>query len=449
LRFIYGKFTGIILPMEIAVLGGGITGLTAAYCLTKKDHQVTVFEKEKILGGLASGFKADNWDWYLEKTYHHLFANDWDILNFAKEIGFDKIFYKAPETASLYQSVIRNPKLNNYLITNDELRILPLDTPIDLLKFPYLNIVDKLRAGIVIAFLKLSPFFPFYEKLSAEKFLKRTMGKYVWKALWQQLFRGKYGDYAEIILASFIWARIKKRTKNLGYVEGGFQTLINYLVDELKSLRVNVLTGYEIKEIKKRGEKYFIDNQIFDTVISTLPTPVLIKISQQVLPKTYLNQLSKIKYLHALTLILETDKPILDKTYWLNISTPKIPIMGIVQQTNFINKKNYGNRYITYLGWYLKTEDRLMQMNKDELVKFIYPYLKKINSDCSIVSLLNCYVFKAPFAQPIFDKEFVKNKPDFITPQKNFYIANLDMTYPYDRGINYAVKLGKEVTKLI
>jgi protoporphyrinogen oxidase len=101
------------------------------------------------------------------------------------------------------------------------------------------------------------------------------------------------------------------------------------------------------------------------------------------------------------------------------------------------------------LGWYLKRDDKLMNMEKDELVKFVYPYLKKINSNCSIASLLNCYMFKAPFAQPIFDKEFVKNKPDFITPVNNFFIANLDMTYPYDRGTNYAVKLGKEVAELI
>lgn len=422
--------------MKIAILGGGITGLTAAYYLSKKNHQVTIFEKEKILGGLASGFKTNHWDWYLERAYHHLFANDSDILNFAKEIGFEKIFFRSPETASLFSD-------------NNNLTILPFDTPFDLLKFPYLNIVDKLRAGIVIAFLKLSPFLSIYEKQTSKEFLKKTMGENVWNILWQQLFRGKYGDYAGIILTTFIWTRIKKRTKSLGYIEGGFQTFIDYLVNRLKKLRVEVLTGYEIKEIKKRGDMFIINNTLYDAIISTLPTPILTKISQSVLPKNYLQKLSKIKYLHALTLILETDQPILDETYWLNISTPKIPIMGIVQHTNFIDKKNYGNKHISYLGWYLKREDKLMNMEKDELVKFVYPYLKKINSNCSIASLLNCYMFKAPFAQPIFDKEFVKNKPDFITPTKNFFIANLDMTYPYDRGINYAVKLGKQVAEMI
>ena len=437
--------------MKIVILGGGITGLTTAYYLAKKDHQVTVFEKEKILGGLASGFKADNWDWYLEKTYHHIFANDSDILNFTKEIGFNKIFFQSPKTASLFSNetikssfakASEDKQFNN-------LTILPLDTPIDLLKFPYLNIVDKLRAGVVIAFLKLSPFLSIYEKQTSKEFLKKTMGGKVWNILWQQLFRGKYGDYAGNILAIFIWARIKKRAKNLGYIEGGFQAFVNALENTLEDINVKMLKDFGVEKIKKQGDKFIINNTLYDEVVSTLPTPILTKIAKSFLSKDYLQKLLKIEYLHALTLILETDKPILDKTYWLNISTPKIPIMVIVQQTNFIDKKHYGNKYITYLGWYLKQEDKLMNMEKDELVKFIYPYLKKINPNCSINSLLNCYMFKTPFAQPIFDKNFIKNKPDFITPVKNFFIANLDMTYPYDRGTNYAVKLGKEVSKFI
>ena len=88
-------------------------------------------------------------------------------------------------------------------------------------------------------------------------------------------------------------------------------------------------------------------------------------------------------------------------------------------------------------------------MNKEEILKLVKPYFKKINSNCSIVKLFNCYLFKAAYAQPIFDKDFEENKPDFITPLKNFFIANLDMTYPYDRGTNYAVKLGKEVAGMI
>lgn len=427
--------------MKIAVLGGGITGLTVAYYLAKDGHQVTVIEKEKMLGGLASGFKGDNWGWYLERAYHHIFASDSDILNFAKEIEFNKFYFKSPTTSSLFQ------------VSSYKLQVYPLDTPVDLLRFPLLGLIDKLRAGIIIVFLKLSPFLPLYKNMTSEEFLKKSMGIKVWNTLWQQLFRGKFGRYAGIILAVFIWARINKRTKSLGYVEGGFQTFIDYLEGKLESLKVKRLKGYEIKEIERRGEKFVVNGKIYDAIISTLPTPVMIKLTSNIFPAELLHKFRKIKYLHAITLILETDKPILEKTYWLNICTDKIPFMILAQHTNFADKKNYNNKHIAYLGWYVEGDSNLLKMSKAEILKLVKPSLDKIqNSEFSLARasrIQNSYLFKAPFAQPIFDKDFEKNIPTFITPVKNFFIANLDMTYPYDRGTNYAVKLGKQVAELI
>lgn len=419
---------------KIAVLGGGITGLVAAYYLAKNGHKVTIMEKERVLGGLAAGFKDDHWNWYLERAYHHLFASDSDILDFAKEIEFKKIYFRKPVTSSLF---IVNDKFSNY----------PLDTPIDLLRFPLLGIIDKLRAGIIIVFLKLSPFLPMYKKITSEDFLKKSMGINVWNRLWKQLFRGKFGKYAEIISSSFIWARIKKRTKALGYIEGGFQIFINYLESRLKSLRVNVLTGYEIKEIKKKGEKFIINNQTYDKVISTLPTPVLVKLTSNIFSEKYLLNFKKLKYLHAITLILETKKPTLESTYWLNICADKIPFMILAQHTNFSDKKNYNNNHLSYIGWYVDGDNKLLKMDKEEILKLVCPHLEKIANHKIIIK--NSFLFKAPFAQPIFDKDFEKNMPTFKTPDKNFFIANLDMTYPYDRGTNYAVKLGKQVAGMI
>jgi len=420
---------------EIAILGGGITGLTSAYYLAKKGHQVTVIEKEKIFGGLASGFKGDNWNWNLERTYHHIFSSDKDILNFAKEIGFDKFYFKSPVTSSLFQ------------ISNFKFQILPLDTPIDLLRFPYLPLFDKFRAGIMIVFLKLSPFLPIYKNMTSEEFLKKTMGINVWNILWQQLFRGKFGKYAGIILAVFIWARINKRTKELGYVEEGFQAFIDFIEITLRRYKVTILKGCEIKEIKKQGEKFIINGEIYDRVISTLPTPVMTKLTTNIFSPKYLSHFNQLKYLHAITLILETDKPILDKTYWLNICTNKIPFMILAQHTNFVDKKNYNNKHIAYLGWYVDGDSKLLKMDKDELLNYVLPQIRKITNHQPLIT--NHYAFKAPFAQPIFDKDFEKNMPTFITPDKNFFVANLDMTYPYDRGTNYAVKLGNEVSGMI
>ena len=122
--------------------------------------------------------------------------------------------------------------------------------------------------------------------------------------------------------------------------------------------------------------------------------------------------------------------------------------MGLFQHTNFMDKSHYAGNHILYISHYPEGTDPMLKMSQDQLVKFYLPHLKKINATFDI-SKANVYLFKAPFAQPIFDKNFILNKPTFETPIKNFYLANLDMTYPYDRGTNYAVKLGREVSELI
>ncbi|MEK7071145.1 MAG: FAD-dependent oxidoreductase, partial [Patescibacteria group bacterium] len=169
--------------MRIAILGGGFAGLSAAHYLQKKNHDITLFERDTHLGGLAGGFKKEGWDWYLEKTYHHWFSNDYDILNFAKEVGFTDILFDEPLTSSFYS-------------VQNKASFIPLDTPFDLLRFPLLSLPVKIRVGLVLAFLKVSPFFTAYERQTAEEMLEKSMGKRAWDVLWSQLFRKKFGKYA-------------------------------------------------------------------------------------------------------------------------------------------------------------------------------------------------------------------------------------------------------------
>lgn len=409
--------------MKIAILGGGITGLTAAYDLASKKHSVVVFERSSYVGGLAVGFKEKHWDWPLEKAYHHLFANDNDIINFAKEIGFDDIYFSTPHTDSLYNVQ------GNY-------RTFPVDSPQDFLRFPLLPLATKLRASVFLAMLKFLPFFSFYERISAQKFVETYMGKDMWEVFFEQLFRKKYGKYSGKVLASFLWARINKRTKSLGYMRNGFQSFIDHLAKLDSELGADIRVSTEVSSIKSVLKGFKVNNEYFDVVISTLPTPVLQNIGKKVFPAKYISSMKKLDYLHAKVLILETKEPILNSTYWLNISTPEIPIMFIGQHTNFVDPKHYGGNHIAYIGYYLERDDEIMKMSKEELTNFVMPYLKDIST--TNIQIVNSYDFVGPFAQPIFNKAFLKNKPSFNTPLKNFYIANLDMTYPYDRGTNYA-----------
>ncbi|NMB83991.1 FAD-dependent oxidoreductase [Candidatus Roizmanbacteria bacterium] len=430
--------------MKIAILGGGLSGLTSAFFLSKKNrHEIALFEKEPILGGMASGFRSKNWQWHLEKTYHHFFSNDSDILDLMADTGFNDIFFQKPESVSLYDIPGCKPSGQvNY-------RTFTVDTPQDFLRFPLLSLPDKLRSGMIIAFLKLSPFFSFYERSTAEDFLKKSMGDTSWNILWEELFRKKFGKYAENVVAAFFWARIKKRTKKLGYISGGFQRFIDHLGKRLERESVIINKNVVVERISSKGGKFEIriknkPVEIFDAIISTLPTPVLMKVGEGMFADSYIDRLKKIKYLHGTNLIIETKKPFFDKAYWVNVNVKEFPFMALVQHTNFIDKKNYGGNNLLYVGNYVDGNNRLLKMSSKQTLDFYYPFLKKINGSYGIESA-KTYLFSSYFAQPVFDRSFLDNRPGFETPIDKLFIANLDMTYPYDRGTNYAVAIGRQV----
>jgi protoporphyrinogen oxidase len=431
--------------MKIAILGGGFTGLTAAYYLKQDGHDVTIFEREPVLGGLASGFRADGWDWYLERAYHHIFANDEDILSLAQELDFKDFFLATPQTASLYETA------------EEVYKIFPLDTPADLLQFPLLSPIERVRAGAVLAFMKFLPFFSFYEKESAASFLRKTMGGHAYGVLFGELFRKKFGKYAENILATFFWTRINKRTKKLGYINGGFQTFLNYIEEKCQSDGIHIEKGTAVDSIKKIENEFVIthtkkddssEQSTYDRVISTLPTPVVTKVAKDILPEEYVARLSRVKYLNAACLIVESTEKLLQDTYWLSVCVKEFPMMVLLQHTNMVPAEHYGGKQLLYIANYVERDHPLLGMEGEQALEYYKPYLNKLNPVFA-QSITRTFYFRAPFAQPIFDKDFLTAKPDFKTPVDGFFIANLDMTYPYDRGTNYAVKLGREVTSYI
>ena len=59
---------------SIAVIGGGVAGLVAAYRLLQQGHSVHIFEAGPAVGGLLRTFEPGGDR--LECFYHHLFTSD-------------------------------------------------------------------------------------------------------------------------------------------------------------------------------------------------------------------------------------------------------------------------------------------------------------------------------------------------------------------------------------
>lgn len=432
--------------MKIAIIGGGLTGLSAAYQLTKKGHAVTIFEKEKYLGGLAYGFRKPEWKWHLEAAYHHLFTNDTVILNLIKELGLQKnLIITRPITATLYKD-----------------KQYQLDSALSLFHFPALSIVDKFRTAILLGILKINPFWKPLESITAEQLCISIGGKNAFNTIWKPLLYGKFSHFAPTISAAWLWARIKKRTPRLYYIKGGFHTIVTALEHAITKNKGVILTSTTIMSIKKSIQRSGIrlhqtnlqitlDNNThssFDKVLLTIPTSLAAKIVPNL--SFAIGHLPlQIPHLHAQVLILETNKPILDKTYWLNVTDESFPFLAVVAHTNFMDKKHYGGHHLTYIGNYLPNNHPFLKLTKEQLIKKFLPYIKRLSPAFRQLSIVNCHLFVAPFAQPVHQRHYSQKIPAIKTSVQNVYLANMDSIVPWDRGTNYAVELGINAANII
>jgi protoporphyrinogen oxidase len=417
--------------MKIAIIGAGFTGLSAAYQMTKNGHTVTILEKDSQPGGLAVGYQEKGWDWTLEAFYHHWFTNDKAILDLAKELNYP-VLIKRPQTSSLIDN-----------------KIYQLDSPSTLLTFQKLSLSQRLQMALALAPLRFNPFWKPLERITATSYLKKTIGQKAYQILWEPLLIGKFGKSADTISLAWFWARISKRTTNLAYPEGGFLRFAERIEQAVKENGGIIHYNTSVQNISEKNGKVSLGKYgTFDKVIVTLPSFAFLKIASK-LPESYKKSLMQLKGLGAIILIMRLKKPFFkDNTYWLSVCDTKAPILAIVEHTNFMDSKNYNNEHLVYMGHYLPPDHPYFTMNEEQLLKTFDQFLKKLNPEYK-KSLIGLKKFAVPFAQPIIPINYSKMIPPFETPLKNVYLANMQQVYPWDRGTNYAVELGKKVANLI
>lgn len=412
--------------MKIAVVGGGFTGLACGLYLAEKGVSVVVYEEKSVLGGLAGGIKENNWKWSLEYFYHHVFTNDKEILDLAKRVGV--------------KVLIQHPKTTSFLNKKE----IQLDSPISVLKFSGLSIFGRLRMGFGLLLLKIIRNGLFLERYRVVDMLPRLIGNEGYQLIWEKLVKAKFGPYSTQVNMAWFWARVVKRTKNLGYPENGFRNLAEKTGDKIVSLNGEVRKGVAIRKIQKmENGKWQIDGEEFDGVVMTTPAPVTEKLLNDSIIK-----FPKIPYLWGQTLMLEINEKLISG-YWMNVLENNWPFLVVVEHTNMIDKKIYGNHRVVYLGNYLTEDNKQLKMNKEELITAYLPYLRKINKNFRKKWIKNSTVFRMPFAQPVFPINYSKEIFDIKTNHEGLYLANMSMVYPFDRGTNYAVKMGEDVAKQV
>ena len=425
--------------MRIAIIGAGFGGMAAAYDLRKAGHEVTIYESANYVGGLASGFKEPHWDWSVEKFYHHWFQSDNHMLGLIKELGWeDKVIFPRPLTVMYHKG-------NFY----------PFDSILRALLFPGLGFgLDKVRFGFVGLFLRLTNNWRSLEKVTADSWMMKWAGKSVYEKMWKPLLVGKFGPFYQDVNMAWMWARIKARTTRLGTFEGGFQNFANLFAEKLRGMGVEIRQAAKVESIKREQAQLSIradaSSESFDKVLVTTSPNLMAKLSPD-LPQNYLQGLLDLKSMGAVVMVLSLQHQLSKEGYyWFNL--PKeagFPMLALVEHTNFVSKENFGGDHILYAGDYLEVGHEYFSMSDETLLERFIPALKKINPEFKPDWVKKIWVNKTNYAQPVPLVNHSKNIPAIQTPIEGLYFASMSQVYPWDRGTNFAVEIGRRAARMM
>ncbi len=426
---------------KIAIIGCGISGMTLAKNLRAIGFDVDIYEKETEPGGIARGFKADGWTDSVEFFYHHWFKSDSDLLALLSDLGLrDKVIYRTPKTVMYHKG-----------------KFYPFDTIPTAIAYPGLGYgIHKIRFGLAGVYLKLTGNWQAMEQVTAVEWMKKYAGEFAYKAMWEPMLVGKFGEYAEQVNMAWFWARIYSRSTSLGTFDGGMQSMFDAIAVYLRDKGVRLNFHTEVRSVSQNGNGSWALETAdgrkdgYDRVIVTTSPQSMLTLCPS-LPEDYAGQLRALKHLGAVVLCVRLKQPLSPQGYyWYNLPKSEgYPFLALVEHTNFVPKERYNGETIVYAGDYLPRGHEYFSLSTEDLLDRLIPGFRKINPNFDKSQIIGASKFAADYAQPVPFVNHSKSIPAMQTPLKGLYLISMSQIYPWDRGMNFAVRWANDLSRQI
>jgi protoporphyrinogen oxidase len=422
----------------VAIIGGGIGGVMLAYELAKAGVEVTIYERGTQLGGLATFIHYDGVR--VDRFYHTILSSDLSMQHLIEESGVKGVLHFTETKQGFY----------------DNGHIYPFNTPVDFMRFPPLNLFQRFRLGLQVIAAQFEKDADKMDTVPVEKWLLRISGRGVVEKVWKPLLRAKFDSESQDVPATYIWARLRRMMSTrqgvtskemMCYLEGGYFTLIEALVERCKTLGVKFREKTEVQRIlveDGRAVGVEIDGQQcrYDAVIGTLSSPIFARMLPEI-PESvgaYRNLLMEQEYLGVLCPLLILRKR-LTPYYVLNITDASIPFTAVVETTNLIDPQYVGDRHLVYLPKYLAPGSELMSWSDEQVRIEWMRHFQRMFPDYDPAGIEAFTVQRAGFVEPLIPIGKTGQIPEIETPIKGLYLSNSVMVYP-------ALNNGEAITRL-
>lgn len=429
---------------KFAIAGGGMLGLTLAMRMAKQGHDVTLIEAAPTLGGLASVWQIG--DIVFDKHYHVTLLSDSRLRNLVQELGLEDRLKWVETKTGFY--------------TNDKLY--SMSNTAEFLKFPPLTLIEKLRLGGTIFYASKIRNWRRLEKLKVADWLRRWSGKGTFEKIWQPLLRAKLGESYKKTAASFIWAHISRMYKArrtglkkemFGYVEGGYSTIINRLVEVLEESGVKIKTAHPISAIRKDEDGRFTvaydgpQAERFDKVIMTTPNSIMSRVCED-LSADEKSRFDQVEYLGIVCASVLLKKP-LSQYYVTNITDTWVPMTAVIEMTTIVDPAELNGHSLVYLPKYVPAEHELFDRSDDRIREDFLAALERMYPDFSREDVIDFKLSRVRSVMAIPTLNYSQLLPPMKSTVPGLYVVNSSYILKGNLNVNETITIAEEAIETV
>lgn len=381
--------------MKVAVIGGGLMGLAAAWRLGAMGHRVTVYESAPQVGGLTSWHDYGPFVW--DRFYHVILPSDTALLRFVREIGLgDELCWVRSRTGYFVDGGFHG-----------------LSNNAEFLKFAPLTMWSKLRLAFTILYCARLRDWKALEREPLEHFLVRLSGRATFDKFWKPLLLAKLGTHYRRTSAVFIWTYIRRlysardgagSKEQLGYVRGGYKRIFDRLQQRIRAGGGDVRVQAAVESIAAAaggGIELRCAGKVehFDKVVATTPVGMLRQLcdaSLLALPPSDRD----VEYLGVVCVAVLTRQP-LTPYYVLNVADDQVPFTGVIGMSTIVDTAQTAGLYLTYLPKYVLSDDAMLQQDDETISREFMAALRRMYPSFPMQDVVGVHVNRARRVQPL------------------------------------------------
>lgn len=437
---------------EVLVLGGGLTGLSAGFVLTKSGFKVKVYEGEATVGGLSKtivhrGFRFD-------LGGHRFFTKDEKLDRFVRELMDDELVH-VHRTSKIYMK----ERFFDYPLR-------PFNAMFGL------GVPTTMKIVMDYGLEKIRGLLHKKNSVTLEDWVVSNFGRTMFNIYFREYSEKVWGIECSRISAEWVAQRIKglslaKAVKNAFfkftgkeiptladsfiYPQLGIGRISDRLSDEIGKSG-NIFTGTPVTQINHAGSKIVsvvVQNhtgpavRYGDEFISSIPLNKAIQMLNPLPPDDILEKASQLKFRDLVVVAVMVDRKRVTDQTWIYIPEQKIPFGRIHEPTNWSEQMAPEGKTVIVMEYFSFAGDEIWNTPDDRLSDITVDNLDRlgfIKKD----EVIDSKVVRVPKAYPLFEvgyKEICDELYDYLDQFRNLHISGRSGMFRY-YNMDHAIESG-------